>query len=118
MLINYNPLIRLLSQTIFLLIFTHLGSFTIEDLCNIYNNSLMEETKTLLMEETKTLLMELYPPQLENKVLDKIHSELLQEKIIEYSQGKSDEITPSDFFTEKNILIAMSTVFIIMYFFK
>jgi hypothetical protein len=59
MLINYTPLIRLLSQTSFLLIFTHLSSFTIEDICNIYNNSLMEETKTLLMEETKTLLMEL-----------------------------------------------------------
>lgn len=112
--IKYTPIVVFLIQTSFLLVFIHFGVLTIEDICQTYNTSLSEESTNLVLEETKKILNDMYTPELENKTLDKIRNDL-HFNLIENSQENVDEITPSDFYTYSNILLAFSTLVIIIY---
>lgn len=114
----HTPIVKFLIQTSFLIIFVHFGSLTIEDICQSYNTFLYEESKKFFLEETENILNEIYPPELENKTLNKIRNELLHSNLIKNSQENFKEITPSDFYTSDNIVLAFSTVVIIIFFLK
>lgn len=112
--IKHTPIVVFLIQTSFLLVFTHFEALTIEDICQTYNASLSEESKNLVLEETKKILNEIYIPELENKTLNKIKDDFYF-NLIENSQENYKEITPSDFYTPTNIILAFSTIAIIIF---
>lgn len=111
--IKNTLIVRFLIQISFFLVFIYFGSLTIEDICQYHNISLNEESKNIFFEESNKILDEMYKPQLENKTLNKIRDEVLHLNHLENKQNYK-EITPSDFYTYGNILLAFSTVILII----
>lgn len=123
---NYTPLIRLCIQLGVLTFSAYFCEFTIEDICNLYNNEINQKSERDLQEIIGKIFDEQYLPHLDNKSenLTRIRQEFMESnfnmknrQIIEEMENDK-KLVPNDFSSSKNILIALTTAAIIIYFYK
>lgn len=115
---SYPITVRITFKIFFLLFAAHLGSFTIEDVCNEYNFRIEENVQAALKKENLKILNEMYLPELENKNLNRLHNKFLENTLVESKLETPEKIYPKDFFEIKNLMIAFITVVTVLYFYQ